>query len=64
MKPAVAGFDPARMADDRRIQSDGRERPAPERAELSPGGGRISRPKPRLQPRRRVRAARELAEPG
>jgi hypothetical protein len=59
-EPAVAGFDPARMADDHWIQSDGRERPAPERAELSPGGGGVSRPRPRLRPGRGVRAAREL----
>ena len=44
MKPAVAGFDPARMADDRRIQSDGREQPATERTELSPGGAEFPGP--------------------
>ena len=61
LRGAGGSFDPAKLADDRRIQSDGRERPAPERAEFSPGWGGVSRPRPRLWPGTRVRRAPEQA---
>ena len=45
----VTGESPARGS------PDGREQPATERTELSPGGGGVSRPRPRLWPGRGVR---------